>query len=459
MPNSIWSRYAPRWVLDPRVGFFSAFALLIIGIFAGLYEEELYRTQKLQETVVEARILADSVAAALVFNDPNAAQEYARAFAENPEVEAAGVFDASRKRIGGFVRAGSDPLPQTVAPRPAYFAGGYVSATLPVIQNGSAVGTVYMRETTDSLQRRFVRYGGIILLVTMGVLVMAIVGRAQLVLSRANATLETQARDLSRANAKLQSEIQERAKAEEALRQSQKIEAIGQLSGGIAHDFNNLITIVKGNLQLMQRRMIQGQADVSRYVNASIDALNRAAGLTQRILAFSRRQPLSPKPVNLSQLVAGMGDLLKHSVGQNVEMETRLDADWWTLCDTNQMENVILNLAINARDAMPDGGHLAIETENVTFDSAAGDVAPGEYVRLSVSDTGLGMTDEVREKAIEPFFTTKPVGQGTGLGLSVTFGYIRQSNGYLSIESAVGKGTAIRILMPRFNVERLSASA
>ena len=231
------------------------------------------------------------------------------------------------------------------------------------------------------------------------------------------------------------------------------MEAVGQLSGGIAHDFNNLIMIVKGNLRLLRKRIDPTVNGAEQYIAAAEEALNRAAHLTQRILAFSRRQPLTPKPVNLSELIQGMSELIRHSVGEKVEITLRLTASWSTLCDINQMENVVLNLAINARDAMPDGGRLVVETRDVTLTRPLADVegefVPGDYVALAVIDTGSGMPEEVRRRAVDPFFTTKPQGKGTGLGLSMTFGFVRQSGGYLVIDSAPGEGTAITILMPR----------
>jgi signal transduction histidine kinase len=218
--------------------------------------------------------------------------------------------------------------------------------------------------------------------------------------------------------------------------------------------------IVKGNLRLLRRKLIPtGEKSTSAaepYIVSAEEALDRAANLTQRILAFSRRQPLTPMPVNLSELVTGMAELLRHSVGEKVTIKTRLEARWWTRCDVNQMENVLLNLAINARDAMPDGGTLSIETRDATLTAPPrdtgdliSDFVPGAYVALTVRDTGEGMSEEVRQRAVDPFFTTKPLGKGTGLGLSMTFGYVRQSNGYLSIESVVGQGTAITLFMPR----------
>jgi signal transduction histidine kinase len=393
----------------------------------------------------------------LVFNDDTTAQEYVAALQANPELEAAGVYDAMGARVAGFARVGSESLPQRAPLETSYVANNQVYAVLAVNQRGAKVGSVYLRANLDSIGRRLVRYGGIVLLVTMGVLVLAVSGGAQRALSQANKSLESQARELAASNHKLQAEMQEREKAEEALRQSQKMEAIGQLSGGIAHDFNNLLTIIQGSLRLLQRRVAQGRTDIQRYLDSANEGVDRAANLTQRILAFSRRQPLSPKPVNLSGLLEGMSDLLRHSVGDGVEIEMRLGADWAVLCDANQMENVILNLAINARDAMPAGGRLLIETANRPRIQRSG-IPAVDHVELMVRDTGTGMSEEVRQKAVEPFFTTKPQGRGTGLGLSMTFGYVRQSSGDLTIESELGKGTTIRILMPRYEPETLPVS-
>ena len=447
-----WPLGLRREKLSPSIAFLSALALALAGVLVTLYEEQLYRSQKIQEVSAQGAILAASLSAALVFDDTNAAQEYVAALQANPELEAAGVYDAIGARVAGFTRIGTEPLPER-APTGTYFvSNNRIFVMLPVNQAGARIGEIYLRANMDSLGRRLVRYGGIILLVTMGVLVLGVSDGSQRALALANTRLESQARQLAAANQKLQAEMQEREKAEDALRQSQKMEAIGQLSGGIAHDFNNLLSIVKGNLQLMQRRVTQGRLDVQRYLDSANEGVNRAANLTQRILAFSRRQPLSPKPVYLSHLVENMNDLLRHSAGDAVRIEFKFNADWAVLCDANQMENVIINLAINARDAMASGGTLTIETKNRRTDSGPG-LPASEYVELTVRDTGVGMSEEVRKKAVDPFFTTKPPGRGTGLGLSMTFGYVRQSNGELIIESEVGKGTAITILLPRYETE------
>ncbi|MBP0444875.1 PAS domain S-box protein [Roseomonas sp. SSH11] len=243
---------------------------------------------------------------------------------------------------------------------------------------------------------------------------------------------------------------------EAALRQAQKMEAVGQLTGGIAHDFNNLLTGVIGSLDLIQRRIAAGRAgEVERFVSAAITSANRAAALTHRLLAFSRRQPLDPKPVNANRLVASMEDLLRRTIGENIELEiVTAGGLWQTLCDPHQLESALLNLSINARDAMPGGGKLTIETCNAHLDSAyaarARDVRPGQYVCICVSDTGTGMTREVMERAFEPFFTTKPIGQGTGLGLSMIYGFTRQSDGHAKLYSEPGRGTTVKLYLPRY---------
>ncbi len=243
------------------------------------------------------------------------------------------------------------------------------------------------------------------------------------------------------------------AKAEDALRQSQKMEAVGQLTGGIAHDFNNLLTGITGALDLMQRRIGQGRiGEVGRYVEIAIGSADRAAALTHRLLAFSRRQPLDPRPTDVGRLVGAMEELLRRTTGEAIAFAVELAPDLWpTLCDPHQLENALLNLVINARDAMPDGGRLTVGTANVTVDAAEPDgPEPGAYVALTVSDTGAGMAPEVAARAFDPFFTTKPMGQGTGLGLSMIYGFVRQSEGHVAIDSAPGRGTRVRIVLPRF---------
>lgn len=242
--------------------------------------------------------------------------------------------------------------------------------------------------------------------------------------------------------------------AREALRQSQKMEAVGQLTGGLAHDFNNLLTGVTGSLELVRKRVIEGRvSEVERYVVAGLGAAKRAAALTHRLLAFARRQTLSPTPLNVNRVVAGMEDLARRTMGPHIEVEVVASAGLWTVqADAGQLENALLNLCINARDAMPGGGRLTIETANRRVDdrTALGrDIAPGQYVSMCVSDNGVGMAPDVVARAFDPFFTTKPTGMGTGLGLSMIWGFTKQSGGHARIYSEVGKGTMVCVYLPR----------
>jgi PAS domain S-box-containing protein len=243
--------------------------------------------------------------------------------------------------------------------------------------------------------------------------------------------------------------------AEDALRQSQKMEAVGQLTGGLAHDFNNMLAGVSGHLELMKLRLKMGQVgDLPSRIDSALGVTHRAAALTHRLLAFSRRQALDPKPTDVNALVASTTDLVKHTAGPSIRLETHLASGLWlTFCDPNQLESALLNLANNARDAMPDGGLLRIETANMTLDLADAarhpGLQPGEHVTISVSDDGSGMTPDVLARAFDPFFTTKPLGHGTGLGLSMVYGFATQSRGHVRIESEPGRGTVVRLTLPR----------
>ncbi|RYF73348.1 MAG: response regulator, partial [Comamonadaceae bacterium] len=278
-----------------------------------------------------------------------------------------------------------------------------------------------------------------------------------------NNSLETRiaerTRDLEQALERLREESAEREAAEEALRQSQKMEAVGQLTGGIAHDFNNLLQGITGSLDVLKLRLQLGKTDnLERLIAGAMGSAQRAAGLTHRLLAFSRRQPLDPKPVKANQLVAPMEDLLRRTMGENIGIELVLAGGLWTtLCDANQLESAILNLCINARDAMPDGGMLTVETSNASLDDSyigqTRDLKAGQYVCVSVTDTGTGMTPDVLSKAFDPFFTTKPIGQGTGLGLSMIYGFAKQSQGHVRLYSEPGRGTSAKLYLPRHHGE------
>jgi signal transduction histidine kinase len=248
-------------------------------------------------------------------------------------------------------------------------------------------------------------------------------------------------------------EMSRREEMETALRQSQKMEAIGQLTGGVAHDFNNMLGVVIGGLDLVKRRVEKGEGEIAPMVDNALEAAKRAAALTQRLLAFARQQPLEPKVIDVNALVAGLSELVRRSLGETIQLESRLGAQLWRInADANQLENVLLNLAVNARDAMPEGGKLTLRTENMEFtpQTAFGEgISPGQYVMLCIGDSGTGMTPEVLAKAFDPFFTTKKQGTGTGLGLSQVYGFVKQSGGHVKIESEPERGTTVKIYLPR----------
>ena len=270
---------------------------------------------------------------------------------------------------------------------------------------------------------------------------------------RAERELQAAYRELSTTNSDLVSEMASREAAEGQVRQMQKMEAVGQLTGGIAHDFNNMLAVVIGNLNMIQRRLAKGDPKIGRFVESALEGASRAATLTGRLLAFARQQPLAPVPIEPNRLVIGMSDLLMHTLGEAISVETVLGAGLWrTQADPTQLESALVNLAVNARDAMPDGGRLTIETANTYLDSdyaAIAGAAEGQYVMIAVTDTGCGMSREVVDKALEPFFTTKPVGKGTGLGLSQVYGFVKQTGGHLKIYSEPGQGTTVKIYLSR----------
>ena len=267
---------------------------------------------------------------------------------------------------------------------------------------------------------------------------------AEAELQRLNATLEQ----------RVAAEVAERAKAEDALRQAQKMEAVGQLTGGVAHDFNNLLTVILGGLDTVLRSREGDHARIRRAAEMALQGAQRAASLTARLLAFSRRQPLQPRPCDLNALVRDMTELLHRTLGETIELEGVLSPRLWPVeVDANQLESAILNLAVNARDALPDGGKLTIETANVSLDETYvaidAEVVAGQYVVISVSDNGAGMTPETLARVFEPFFTTKEVGKGTGLGLSMVYGFVKQSGGHVTVYSEEGQGTTIKLYLPR----------
>ena len=260
---------------------------------------------------------------------------------------------------------------------------------------------------------------------------------------------------LAISNQRLQEQITRREQVEGQLLQSQKMQALGQLTGGIAHDFNNMLGVILGAHDLILRRIRKGDFGIERFVEAATDAAKRAATLTQRLLAFARQQPLAPQTIDANKMISNMSDLLNSTLGEQIQIETVTSGGLWTLsADAQQLESAVLNVAINARDAMPDGGKLTIETANAHLDEAYcrqnPEIEPGQFVLIAVTDTGTGMSPETVARVFDPFFTTKPTGKGTGLGMSQVYGFVKQSQGHIKVYSELGSGTTVKIYLPRF---------
>ncbi|WP_207801760.1 ATP-binding protein [Phenylobacterium hankyongense] len=432
----------------------SVVGLLIAGVLLGSRAEIAYRHQAQRQAQVQAEILAASVTAALAFDDRPTIREYVDALRVNPQVAIAAVYDAAGDPVVTYARNGSHAAPPRIGPPGSRTTQGVVRVTTPVTEHEVQLGKVYVETLPEPLSSVLARHSGLGLLLVMAFLLLGLI-------TRAAAQLQRRAEQLADANARLQVEMAERERAEEALRQSQKMESLGQLTGGVAHDFNNLLTVIMGGLETIGRHLakLPSNAENARLHRARDMAMygaERAATLTARLLAFSRRQPLQPQAIDPNRLVNGMSELLQRTLGETVTLQIVLGAGLWrTHADPGQLENAVLNLAVNARDAMEGGGRLTIETANASLDSGYVEQLPetlaaGQYVLIAVTDTGSGMDEETVTRAFEPFFTTKDVGKGTGLGLSQVYGFVRQSGGVVRIYSEPGQGTTVKIYLPRF---------
>ncbi len=311
--------------------------------------------------------------------------------------------------------------------------------------------TLHARQTEISKVGAYLQTINIIM--TIGILILAVL---VIDVNKKHLNDIMEARDaLRRSLDKVIEEISKRKQVEEQLRHSQKLELIGQLSGGMAHDFNNKLTVIIGGMNLIKRRLERGETNVQIFMDEVVKSAERAAVLVNRLLAFSRQQPLDPQPIDGNKFIKGISDILHGSLGEHVRLETVLGGGLWlAFADPNQLEAAIINLAVNARDAMPNGGRLTMETANASLDEAYAaehsEVSAGQYVMIAVTDTGEGMSPEVMEKAFEPFFTTKKAGEGTGLGLSQVYGFVKQSGGHVKIYSEIGQGTTFKLYLPRF---------
>jgi signal transduction histidine kinase len=438
--NLRWPDLSDRRQLN--LAWLGAVALLALGLLLGGRAEQVYRAQAIRAASVQADILAASVTAALAFDDRPTMREYVDALRANRRIAAVAVYDAAGRRLVTYAPNPELQPPQQPTPPAAVYRQGSVRVTVPVSEHGVGMGSVYLQTRAEPFTDVLGRHSALAVLTLMSFLLLGVITRAAVQLQR-------RAGELSEANERLTVEMRERARAEEALRQSQKMEALGQLTGGIAHDFNNLLQVVQGAFELIRRKPGE-TGKVQAWAANGLQAAERGASLTRQLLAFSRAQKLELRPFVVSELIGDMRELITRSLGSEIELEFQLGEDAVpVLSDRTQLELAVLNMAINARDAMPDGGRLTIATRVVEIPPGHPVLTPDTYVELSVSDTGAGMEPEIAERAFDPFFTTKGVGKGTGLGLSQVYGVARQAGGAAQIESALGKGTTLRLLLRR----------
>jgi len=429
-----------EWRSAPAMIFVVA-VLILAGCIAIIFQNEAtFRAGRDRQAQVAAQVLADSVSAAVDFGDPLAARQAVDAFRENPEVRYVGVYDRAGRPLAAYDPLG-DHRGETLAHLMPEGPSGY-RVLLPIVSAGQRIGTIVYSVQREAVSRRLTRYLTLGALALLAALVIVTLGLAQTALHRANRELSERAEALGQANELLAEQIEERAKAEEQLRQSHKMQALGQLTGGIAHDFNNLLTVIQGSADILTREELADDRR-KRFANAIVQAAQNAAVLTSQLLAFARRQPLKPEIVDLCELVGGMTELLDRTMGERIRIETDLDrATPPVKVDRGQLQSAILNVGSNARDAMPDGGTLRIAVSPAP--SGAGE----PMAAISISDTGTGMDPETASRIFEPFFTTKKTGKGTGLGLSQVYGFATQSGGDVVVDSEPGKGTTVSILLP-----------
>lgn len=433
-------RVTSGWRSAPIAIFGLALLIVLAGIGVIVQNESTYDHARVEQTQALSDILAASSAAAIDFDDPAAVQQAVNAFRTNNQIRTISIYRRNGKLIGGY-RRGRGRIQPTIAG----LAGAdpnVIRVVSPVVQSGSRIGTVVLDIDREAPYRRLSRYLVLAAFFVLAALVVASIGLAQTQLRRANRELGSRAEALAQANVLLQEQIEERAKAEDQLRQSQKMQALGQLTGGIAHDFNNQLTVIQGSADILTRPVVTDEKRV-RFAQAIVQASTNAAALTSQLLAFARRQPLKPERIDLNALISGMRDMLDRTMGERIRIVTDLQPLACRIeADRVQLQSAILNIASNARDAMRDGGTLTIRTSN------AGEQNGTAQVALDIEDNGSGMVPEVVDRIFEPFFTTKETGQGTGLGLSQVYGFATQSGGEVRVRSDLGKGSTISLILP-----------
>ena len=428
------------WRSAPVAIFAAAVLIVLVGVGVIIQTDNSYRDARKDFAVSQARILAASAAAAVDFNDPIAAQEAVEPLKVITTLRSAAVYGRDGALVAGYDRSGEavPSLEQGIA-TPAMSDVLRVSA--PVESAGQRIGTVYVQLDRQPVWRRVSRYGTLAVLVAAASLIVLGLGFAQRALRNANRELVNRAEALAQANEMLGEQMEERAKAEEELRQSQKMQALGQLTGGIAHDFNNLLTVIQGSADMLCRTELPEPKRL-RFAKAIVQASENAAALTSQLLAFARRQPLKPERLDLDQVLVEMQDLIDRTMGERVQVSMEFNGPSCGVeTDKAQLQAAILNIASNARDAMTDGGNLQISTRELHEDGV-------RMVAIDFVDTGHGMDEETLDRVFEPFFTTKGTGKGTGLGLSQVYGFASQSGGEVRAESEVGKGTIVSLILP-----------
>jgi signal transduction histidine kinase len=428
---------------DPEQGrvlliWLGAVVLVAASIGLAFREEYVHRAAALQQAESQTDVLAGSVSAALTFDDEDAMRQYLGALMRNPGVAAAGIYGSHGRQVAILTRSGADPAPVSLTADGIRQTHGRIIVARAVTEQGQRLGMVYLQTAPEGLSGFVARHTALVILTLLALLLLSFVTRA--------------AARLSRANTRLSEEIEARTAAEEALRQSQKLEALGQLTGGIAHDFNNLLQAIHGAFELILGKASE-EATVRRWAQNGLEAADRGASLTRQLLAFSRQQKLEMKPLIVAETLERMGDLLTRAIGPEVQLMFDLDRDRApVMADATQVELAVMNLAVNARDAMQGSGRLTIRTRVIDLENDA--VLPnGRYVELQVIDTGEGMPLHVVRRAFDPFFTTKALGKGTGLGLAQVYGVARQAGGDARIASAPGGGTTVTLFFREADTE------
>ena len=428
-----------RWRTPPLAIFGLALLIVLGGIGIIIQSEGAYISQREEAARIQAGILGQSVAAAVDFNDSATAQQTVNAFATNRVVRLAAVYGRDGRLIAGKGRDGG-PSATLAGLAPASRQG--LRGMAPITSAGQRIGTVVYELDREPVYRRLTRYATLAALFLLAGLVVGSLGIVQGTLRRVNRQLADRAEALAQSNQLLEEQIEERAKAEDQLRQSQKMQALGQLTGGIAHDFNNLLTVIQGSADMLCKDQLPDDKR-KRFAAAIVQAAGNAAALTSQLLAFARRQPLKPERLDVNGVIRDIGDLVDRTMGERIEVRTRLEArHCYVEVDRAQLQSAILNIASNARDAMPGGGRLAIATCDETGPDGT------RLIAIEIADSGTGMDQATAERIFEPFFTTKRTGEGTGLGLSQVYGFASQSGGGVRVDSEPGLGTRLTVTLP-----------